>query len=169
MMVVPLVEPIGSFDIIFPPSTYILVPIISSLVLVVISNFDTAEIDANASPLKPREYKSYKSSIFLILLVACLKNDFSTSLEGIPIPLSVILIRLFPPSIISMEILFAPASMEFSISSFTTEEGLSTTSPAAILFIVKSSRMLIIFFIFTPLRFYFFCFSLKIIKRVYSI
>ena len=47
-------------------------------------------------------------------------------------------------------ILFAPASIEFSTNSFTTFAGLSITSPAAILFIVKSSNSTIfpIFFSF---------------------
>jgi len=102
-------------------------------------------IEAKASPLKPKEYRSYKSSIFFILLVACLKNDLSTSLDKIPLPLSVILICFFPPSTMSITICVAPASMEFSINSLVTEEGLSTTSPAAILFIVKSSNIFIFF------------------------
>ena len=55
-------------------------------------------------------------------------------------PLSVILMYDIPPFLISIVILFAPASIEFSINSFTTEAGLSLTSPAAILFIVKSSN-----------------------------
>ena len=38
-----------------------------------------------------------------------------------------------------------PASIAFSTSSFTTEEGLSTTSPAAILSIVDFSRTAILF------------------------
>lgn len=49
-----------------------------------------------------------------------------------PFPLSVILMDLVPPSSISTEIRVAPASMEFSSNSLTIEEGLSTTSPAAI-------------------------------------
>ena len=36
------------------------------------------------------------------------------------------------------------ASIQFSTNSLTTEEGLSTTSPAAILFIVKSSNIFIL-------------------------
>ena len=57
---------------------------------------------------------------------------YATSPDGIPPPLSVTLIRLTPPSLASIEICPAPASSEFSTSSFTTEAALSTTSPAAI-------------------------------------
>ena len=45
-------------------------------------------------------------------------------------------IYALPPSPISTSIDVAPASIEFSISSFTTDAGRSTTSPAAILLIV---------------------------------
>jgi len=86
---------------IFEPLKTIFVPIISSFVFVTISIFETADIEANASPLKPSEYKSNKSSILFILLVACLKKHFSTSLDNIPPPLSLILIHFFPPSVIS--------------------------------------------------------------------
>ena len=40
--------------------------------------------------------------------------------------------RVRPPSLIVSEISVAPASIEFSMSSFTTEAGRCTTSPAAI-------------------------------------
>ena len=43
-----------------------------------------------------------------------------------------------PPFFISTFIFVAPASIEFSTNSFTTDAGFSITSPAAILFIVKS-------------------------------
>ena len=49
-----------------------------------------------------------------------------------PSPSSLTRIRLFPPSSISTRIARAPASSAFSTSSFTTEAGRSTTSPAAI-------------------------------------
>ena len=66
------------------------------------------------------------------MLVEYLLNASSTSLDSIPIPLSVMRINSIPPSSIASEMLSAPASREFSISSFTTEEGRSMTSPAAI-------------------------------------
>jgi hypothetical protein len=50
-----------------------------------------------------------------------------------PLPLSVRRISVLPPSRISTLTSVAPASMELSISSLTTDAGRSTTSPAAIL------------------------------------
>src|SRR5258708_12660252 len=44
-----------------------------------------------------------------------------------------------PPTSTSTRMVFAPASSEFSSSSFTTEAGRSTTSPAAILFATVSA------------------------------
>ena len=46
-------------------------------------------------------------------------------------------ISVLPPSLISTVMAVAPASMAFSTSSFATELGRSTTSPAAILSIVS--------------------------------
>ena len=96
-----------------------------------------------ASPRNPSEDTLNKSSTDLILLVACLRNAFGMSSLGIPHPLSVILIKDIPPSFISMVMAVEPASIEFSTSSFTTDEGRSTTSPAAILLIVSESSILI--------------------------
>ena len=81
-----------------------------------------------------------KSSADLILLVACLSNAISKSSSAIPFPLSVIRIYDIPPFFISTVIFVAPASIEFSTISFIADAGLSITSPAAILFIVKSSN-----------------------------
>src|SRR5437868_8096211 len=50
------------------------------------------------------------------------------------------IIRL-PPCSTSMRTVFAPASSAFSSSSFTTDAGRSTTSPAAILFATDSGNM----------------------------
>ena len=81
-----------------------------------------------------------KSETDLILLVACLSNAISKSSSAIPFPLSVIRIYDIPPFFISTVIFVAPASIEFSTISFIADAGLSITSPAAILFIVKSSN-----------------------------
>ena len=105
-----------------------------------ITRVEIEEILAKASPLNPIEYVFSKSSTFLILLVACLSSDKGMSSAEIPLPLSTILIKDFPPFLISIIMLVAPASIEFSTSSFTTLAGLSITSPAAILLIVKSSN-----------------------------
>jgi hypothetical protein len=48
-----------------------------------------------------------------------------------PHPSSVMRINAVPPRSISIKISAAPASREFSMSSFTTLAGRSTTSPAA--------------------------------------
>ena len=61
----------------------------ASLVLVINSICDTAAILASASPLKPSEDTVKRSSIDLILLVACLLNAISISSFLIPEPLSV--------------------------------------------------------------------------------
>ena len=50
------------------------------------------------------------------------------------------LAQLSPPDMISISIVVAPASTAFSISSLTTDAGRSTTSPAAILLTVSSSK-----------------------------
>src|SRR3954451_18489468 len=49
-----------------------------------------------------------------------------------PLPSSLTRIDWRPPSSTAMSIDVAPASIAFSISSFTTDAGRSTTSPAAI-------------------------------------
>ncbi len=98
---------------------------------------------ARASPLNPRVETDNKSSIYFILLVACGTNASFISSSLIPLPLSVTRIKDLPPSFISTVTEFAFASIAFSTSSFTTAIGLSITSPAAILFIVSSSRICI--------------------------
>ena len=105
----------------------------ASFVLVISSTWATALILDKASPRNPSEEIPARSAADLILLVECLKKASLTSFLSIPQPLSVILINEIPPSFISTVMAVAPASMAFSTSSFTTDEGLSTTSPAAIL------------------------------------
>ena len=111
-----------------------LTPDSNSLVLVIQVSFDMDIILASASPLKPIVLTLYKSSPVDILLVACFEKASIISSGCIPEPLSATLISLQSLSI-SMLTLEAPASTEFSTSSFTTEYGLSITSPAAIWFI----------------------------------
>ena len=86
----------------------------------------------NASPRKPRLDTCNKSSAERILLVECLRNATLISSLAIPPPLSVIRMKLIPPSLISTVMAFALASMAFSINSLTTAAGRSITSPAAI-------------------------------------
>ena len=98
-----------------------------------------------ASPLKPRVPIPIRSSAVLSFDVAWLRYAFLTSSFSIPEPLSVTRIKLVPPSLISTVILVAPASIEFSTSSFTIDIGRSITSPAAILSMVLWSSTLIIY------------------------
>ena len=56
--------------------------------------------------------------------------------------------------IISTVIFLELASIEFSTNSFTTDEGLSTTSPAAILLAVCSSNIFILFINYHPTLFF---------------
>src|SRR6185312_9580705 len=72
--------------------------------------------------------------------VACRSNASSASSRPIPCPLSTIRISFRPPPSTSSRIRVAPASSEFSSSSFTTDAGRSTTSPAAIWFATWSER-----------------------------
>ena len=134
--VVPSGAPISSSSFSRPPSITYLTAVISSSVLVISSTLLTAAIDDRASPLKPSEAMPLRSSTELILDVAWRRKARQISSGAMPAPSSVIRIILMPPSWISIVILVAPASMAFSVSSLTTDAGLSTTSPAAILSIV---------------------------------
>ena len=119
-----------------PPEIIYRVPKLSSGVFVINSTCETAAILDSASPRKPREEICSRSSAFRILLVECLKKAPGTSSLSIPHPLSAIRIKEMPPSLTSTVTAAAFASIAFSTSSFTTEAGRSTTSPAAILSIV---------------------------------
>ncbi len=137
MIVVPSGAPTSSVSLLSAPSSKRRTPSRDSFVLVIISTFATAAILDRASPLKPRLEILDRSDMFLILLVACLTNALSTCVLSMPQPLSVMRIMEIPPSLISTVTESAPASIEFSTNSFTTLEGRSTTSPAAILSIVS--------------------------------
>ena len=100
--------------------------------MVINSTCATEAILDKASPRNPKLPMVNKSSTDRILLVECRKKARGISSLLIPAPLSVIRINEIPPSLISAVIAFAPASIAFSINSFTTEAGRSTTSPAAI-------------------------------------
>ena len=93
----------------------------------------TAAIEESASPRNPRDEIVRSSSTVFNFDVACLKNASLTSSAPIPLPSSVMRIMEIPPSFISIVMRVAPASIAFSVSSFTMEAGRSTTSPAAIL------------------------------------
>ena len=98
----------------------------------------------SASPLKPSVVILKRSASLLILLVACFSKAVRASSLDIPSPLSETRIKPLPAFIISTNTSVAFASMEFSTNSFTTDAGLSTTSPAAILLISVSGRIFIL-------------------------
>ncbi len=101
----------------------------------------TAQMEARASPRNPRVPIWYRSSWARTLLVAWRRKAVGTSSRRMPQPLSVTRINRTPPFCISTVMAVAPESMAFSTSSFTTEEGRSITSPAAISSAVwRSSR-----------------------------
>src|SRR5690606_15929174 len=110
---------------------------------------ETEAIEGSASPRKPRVETCSRSSRVAILLVACRATASGSSSAGMPLPLSRMRIRRTPPSSSSMSTRVAPASRAFSTSSFTTEAGRSTTSPAAIWLTRMSGRA----WIGTSLRF----------------
>src|ERR1700736_6608526 len=86
----------------------------------------------SASPRKPNVETPTRSEASLILDVPCRASARGTSSADMPAPSSLTRTSLRPPSSTAISIADAPASIEFSTSSFTTEEGRSTTSPAAI-------------------------------------
>ena len=102
----------------------------------------------SASPRNPSVLISVKSSAWRILLVACGKNAVFKSSFSMPQPLSTTLISSRPAFTTVISTLVAPASMAFSTSSFTTEAGRSTTSPADILLYTELSNLII--FIILP-------------------
>ena len=140
VITVPTLHATSSTLKISPPSAITLSPVGWSSVLETNSTLAIAAILAKASPLNPIDLTSWRSSAERILLVACLSNAISTSSLAIPFPLSATLMYDIPPFFISTIIFVAPASIEFSTISFTTDAGLSITSPAAIWFIVSSSN-----------------------------
>ena len=138
--VVPSGAPTSEHSFSAAPSSTIRLPVKESLVLVITSTLATAAMLDKASPRNPRLEMRIRSSAFWILLVACRRKAMRSCSFSIPRPLSVTRINSIPPSLISTVMAVAPASTAFSTSSFTTLDGRSTTSPAAILSIVAESK-----------------------------
>ena len=93
---------------------------------------ETAAIEGSASPRKPKLATRLRSSALRILLVAWRSRQTTASSRLIPTPSSVTRTSRFPPPSIAISTLRARASSAFSTSSFTSDAGRSTTSPAAI-------------------------------------
>src|SRR5437660_1592415 len=132
-MDVPRGSPASSTLNILPPLISTTVPEDSSPALVSNRRRDTEAIEGRASPRNPRVETLSRSSAFLIFEVACRSKASRASSRNMPLPLSVIWISFLPPASIWIRMRVEPASSEFSSSSFTTDAGRSTTSPAAIL------------------------------------
>ena len=96
-----------------------------------------------------------RSFASFILLVACGSIANFASTGSIPLPLSLTTISFRPPSVREILILFAPASIEFSTNSLTTEETFSITSPAAIKLVTCWSNLLIMPIIITYFNIFF--------------
>ena len=88
-------------------------------------------MEGSASPRKPRVRMSSSCSAVFSFDVAWFSKASATWEGAMPQPLSVTRSESMPPFLMSMVTAVAPASMAFSISSLATDEGRSTTSPAA--------------------------------------
>ena len=141
LTVVPAGNPAGFTPSSLPPANSTRVPSGSDSSRVSSKSRETAAMDGSASPRKPRVAMERRSSAVLSLLVAWRSNASSASSWVIPWPSSVTRIMRFPPCSTSMRTVLPPASSAFSSSSFTTDAGRSTTSPAAILFATDSGNM----------------------------
>ena len=105
------------------------------------SSRDTDAMEGSASPRNPSVAIESRSFTSASLLVAWRSKASSASSRSMPQPSSASRISLRPPASTSMRNSLAPASSEFSSNSLTTLAGLSTTSPAAILFATVSERI----------------------------
>ncbi len=132
-MVVPSGAPMADGSLTTLPSAVTTVPIAAPRSRVTSLTRATEATLGSASPRKPRVTMENKSSARDILLVACRSKARDASSRFIPHPSSDTEIISSPPPAISIRTARAPASIEFSTSSFTTDAGRSTTSPAAIL------------------------------------
>jgi hypothetical protein len=131
-MQVPSLVPISRADAILPPSIRISVPLCAPRARVRRTKCDTDAMLGSASPRNPSVRIAPRSSGVLILLVACRSTASCASSASIPSPSSSTRISFLPPSSIVTVMRVAAASSAFSTSSFTTDAGRSTTSPAAI-------------------------------------
>ena len=132
LMFVPGAQPQSCTSRMAPLSTTISVPTSSSFRRVCRMNRETEEMDGIASPLNPNDLICPTSASVEILLVAWASKHMMASSRSMPQPLSVTCMSRWPPCSAATRIRVAPASMEFSTSSLTTDAGRSTTSPAAI-------------------------------------
>src|SRR3954452_1955581 len=115
-----------------PPSQRSVLPWAASRERMEIERRATDAMEARASPRNPMVDTASSSGRLEILLVAWRASASGRSSREIPAPSSSTCTRRTPPSSRVTAILVAPASRLFSSSSFSTDAGRSTTSPAAI-------------------------------------
>ena len=89
VMHVPTLVEIGSWDSTFEADKLICVPNSQSLVRVLISTCEIAEIEGSASPLNPIVVSAKRSSACCIFDVACRSKAILASVPDIPFPLSI--------------------------------------------------------------------------------
>ena len=133
----------GSCDSKVDPLICTRVPTVSPLRIVRRSTCAIAAMDARASPRNPIVCSCSRSLAAVILDVACRSNAMRASSADIPHPLSTTCTSVRPASFRIISTFVAPASMEFSTSSFTTDAGRCITSPAAIWLATESGSTLI--------------------------
>ncbi len=137
---VPGGSPDSSTLRILPPAISRTVPASSSGERVARRTRLTEAMEGRASPRKPKVEMESRSSESFSLLVAWRSKASRASSCIMPQPSSVTSMSLRPPASTLTRTRVAPASRAFSSSSFTTEAGRSTTSPAAILLATCSER-----------------------------
>jgi hypothetical protein len=123
-----------------PPAARTHVPAPSASAVTISSSL-TEQIAGSASPRKPKLSTPTSSSAVRIFDVAWRASASTASSRGMPVPSSLTRTSARPPSSIVTSTLVAPASSAFSTSSFTTDAGRSTTSPAAIWSATADARM----------------------------
>jgi len=128
----------------FPPANSTRVPCSSSGVRVSSTRRETDAMEGSASPRNPSVPMESRSSAVRSFDVAWRSKASSASSRFMPVPSSITRISCLPPDSTSMRIERAPASSEFSSSSFTTDAGRSTTSPAAMRFATFSASIRIL-------------------------
>ena len=104
---------------------------------------ETLLMAASASPRKPSVPMASSPRASESLLVAWRRKAMPASSGDMPQPSSVTRMYSRPPPRSSSVTFRAPASTAFSKSSFTTEAGRSTTSPAAMRSATKGESMFI--------------------------
>ena len=143
VMLVPSGQPQGTMSTISPACTVTATPSAAPFSRVTSSTRLTADIAARASPRKPIVPMASRPFSSRSLLVAWRRKATPASSGLMPQPSSVTRMKVAPPFLNSTLIFPAPASSAFSTSSFITDAGLSTTSPAAIMSATSGGSMFI--------------------------